>query len=387
MCDPDQSAVSVHKRHSCYTTFSSERTSSHVVCKSDANVYYTSRTETDSYTRSKDKSSGSNCEYYKNYEHDEMPVKDDTSFNDHSFSEDNEMRSGDHKDSITNSDLDKLELKLLSKMSRELQTDDDVSSLDSNIKLFKTTVQEIFDNFYNNMQDFELYKKKFNEILTKNKGDSFSEMEDFIRDMIQSIGSSKSLISDKNIAIAHKNVDMSDKMSKENKINVNNMGLKVSKKMNSTLETFLNENYLTDSTFEDHGSKCKPGTKAGDTTFNFDRSSYTTCTEVKMPNRDMLSEINIREKNIGMAENQAASADNIQKLAAKKLQIENYVKLQQDCRTKDRDRNIPVKIASVKKNIHLDEDFIHEAKEEETKFFIFRICNYICKKFRKNSVG
>lgn len=179
-------------------------------------------------------------------------MKDESSFNDHSFSEDNEIISGDKKDSITNSDLDKLEMKILSKISQELQTDDDdVSSLESNIKLFRTTVQQIFDNFYSNMQDFELYKKRFNEILERNKEDSFPEMEEFIRDMIQNIGSSKSCINKHLEAPSKREMEKGDC-----EINVaDTKDTDATKCLNSTVETFVNDNYLTDSTVDDGSSK------------------------------------------------------------------------------------------------------------------------------------
>ncbi|XP_023952966.2 uncharacterized protein LOC112056719 [Bicyclus anynana] len=371
-----KSAASVKKNHSHYS-FSSGQTNSHVICKSDANVCYTSKTQSASYIGSKGTNSVSNKEYYKNYEHDEIPVKDDSSFNDHSFSEDNNSTSRDHKDSLTNSDLDKLEMNIFSKMSQELQTDDEVSSLDSNIKLFKSTVQQIFDNFYTNMNDFELYKKKFKEILEKNKGESFTEMEDFIKDMIHSIGSSNS-VSDKEIP---ENQQISDQaVVKSSKVNVEDS--KKSDKEVSDMDSFLNNNYLTDSTFDDNSSKFNPDVKPKDTIFTVDLASYIESVEFNVANRKMLSEINIRAKNIGITENQVASAENIQKITAKKFQIENYVKLEQESRAKDRE--IPVKIASVKKNIHLDENFNCEIIEEESKFFLFKICNYICRKLRRS---
>ncbi|XP_034837515.1 repetitive organellar protein-like [Maniola hyperantus] len=381
MCDRGQSASSVKKHRSCNDSFSSEKSSSQDVCRSDAHIYYndTSMTQTDSFTRSKDTSAGASHEYYKKYDHDETPVKDDISFNDHSFSEDNDLRSVNNKDSITNSDLDKLEMKIMSKISRELQTDeDDVNSLESNIKLFKTTVQQIFDNFYENMHDFELYKKKFHEILEKNKGNTFSEMEDFIRDMIQNIESSKSLISNKKVIESPQ-----DESSKECQLNVNDMDAKVSKSANSTVETFLNDNYCTDSTLDEDSSKFNTEFKSEET-YNIFVMSGNPYVQIKMNNRNMLSEINIRDKNIGSIENQLASAENLKKLAAKKLQIKNYRKLQLESPCKDRD--IPVKIASAKKNIHLDEDFTCVEKGE-SKFFIFKICSYICKKLRKNVIS
>lgn len=303
-------------------------------------------------------------------------MKDESSFNDHSFSEDNEIISGDKKDSITNSDLDKLEMKILSKISQELQTDDDdVNSLESNIKLFRTTVQQIFDNFYSNMQDFELYKKRFNEILERNKEDSFPEMEEFIRDMIQNIGSSKSCINKHLEAPSKREMEKGDC-----EINVaDTKDTDATKCLNSTVETFVNDNYLTDSTVDDGSSKFNSDAKTEET-FNIYLLG-TPCLEIKMTNRDMRSEIKIRDKHSGAIQDQLASAENIKKVAAKKLQIENYAKLKHQPTSKYKD--IPVKIASAKKNIYLNEDFTREDKEE-SKFFIFKICNYICRKFRKN---
>lgn len=373
--DQNQVAGSLKKRHSCYTTLTfscSAKSSYQGGCKSDDNIYYSDTSTTSTRTKGTE-----SREYYKKYEHDEVPVKDDSSFNDHSFSEDNDIISGDKKDSITNSDLDKLEMKILSKMSQELQTDDDdVNSLESNIKLFRTTVQQIFDNFYSNMQDFELYKKRFNEILEKNKEDSFPEMEEFIKDMIQSIGSSKSFISNKQLeAPSRREIENSDC-----KINVaDTKDRDATKCLNSTVETFVNDNYLTDSTLDDGSSKFNSDAITEET-YNIYLLG-TPSLEIKMTNRDMHSEIKIRDKHLGAIENQLASAENIKKIAAKKLQIQNYAMLRHEPTSKDKD--IPVKIASAKKNIHLNEDFTCEDKEE-SKFFIFKICNYICRKFRKN---
>ncbi|CAG4953883.1 unnamed protein product [Colias eurytheme] len=138
----DFTANSIKTRHSFYTnrlrgTVSGD---TKTFSKSDVNVYESRTTAANIHEREILSVNSSCGEYYKRYEHDEVPVKDDTS-NDNSFRED--RTSSGMKDSITNSDLDKLEMKILSTMSQELQTEEmSVESLESNIKLFKITVQE-----------------------------------------------------------------------------------------------------------------------------------------------------------------------------------------------------------------------------------------------------
>ncbi|CAH0727639.1 unnamed protein product, partial [Brenthis ino] len=297
-----------------------------------------------------------------NDEYDVIPVRDGKSYIIDHFYNDNKD-SGDNKRSITNSEIDKLEMKILSKISQELQTDDSsVGSLDSNIKIFKTTVQQIFENFYNNMQDFEIYKQKFNDILEKNKGDSVGEMENFIRDMIKHIGSSDSSVLN------------NSKFERSNQEESPNEPIP-----NITVETFKNDNYLTDSTFTG-SSKCNSETKK-DETVNIYLLSGTPYLNIKMNDRSLFSEINIGHQYVdGIKE--LASAENMRKVAAKKVELENYVK-QKKYHLNDRD--IPLKNSCAKKNI-LDEEF-NEEKDEGSKFFIFKICNYICRKIRKNAFG
>nr|XP_026487064.1 uncharacterized protein LOC113394080 [Vanessa tameamea] len=329
------------------------------------------------------KSQRSNIEsrkYYKKYNVNDNPVKDDSNINDRSFSKDN-AGQGDKRDSITNFDLDEIELKILKKMSQELQTEDNsISSLDSNIKLFKTTVNQILENFYINMQEFELYKEKFHEILQKSKGDTVTEMEDLIKDMIQHIGSSDSSVNNSKfneIKECHKDIPTHSNCKVNIDVNKNN----VSTSLNSTTEAFKNENYLTDSTFEQNSSKFNTNVNK-EKFLNIFLLSGNRCVEIKMNDRSIFSEINIRDQDFDSIKEPLASAENLKKLKEKKHELDKYFK-EQELHLKDRE--IPVKSSNAKKNIHLDEDFLDNNKDECNKFFIFRICNYLCRKFRKNA--
>ncbi|XP_045497123.1 uncharacterized protein LOC123695338 [Colias croceus] len=362
----DFTANSIKTSHSFYanrlrgTVLGNTKTFS----KSDVNFYESRTTNTHEREILSDNSS---CgEYYKRYEHDEVPVKDDTS-NDNSFRED--RTSSGMKDSITNSDLDKLEMKILSTMSQELQTEEmSVESLESNIKLFKITVQEIFDNFYANLQDYEYFKRKYNEILSKNQEDIIQEMEDFIKDMIQHI------ISSHNSAIS------SHTETKDKSISFD---LPSERSPLSTVEAYRNQNYSTDSTF-DESSNCKTSLNKKEETLNIYLLTGTPYVAIRMNNRNLVSEINVRESIIDDIEGQLASAENIKKIAAKKLQLEKYV-TQQRVQTRT-ERDIPIKISSAKKDIPLNEDFIYNnSQEQSVKSFMSKICNYICKRFRKSS--
>ncbi|CAH2102083.1 unnamed protein product [Euphydryas editha] len=343
-------------------------------CKSDINMH-------------SDKTSSSfneevHCEIQKNknYTHDEIPVRDGSSFNNHCYIESNDSGRGDAKASNKNISFDEIEMKMLKKMSQELQTDDNsISSLDSNIKLFKTTVNQILENFYSNMQDFEVYKKKFNEILEKNKGDSVVEMEDFIKEMIQHIGSSESSVSGSKLTAA-KDLDQNSIICKTN-VNLNEQ--RISNSLNSTIEAFKNENYLTDSTFGQNSSKFNTGDKK-EQFLNIFLMSGTRYVEIKMNDRSLFSEINIRDQCFEGLKEPLASAENIKRLEAKKLELENYAKERE---SPIKDREIPVRNSNAKKNIHVDENFLDNDKDDCHKFFIFRICNYICRKIRKNAFG
>lgn len=314
--------------------------------------------------------------YYKRYEHDEIPVKDNSN---KSFVI-KSRESG--KASLTNSDLEKLEDKIYKNISQELQTDDSsISSLESNIKIFKTTVQEIFDNFYTSMRDFELYKKRFDEIVAKNREDSLADMEAFIKDMIHHIMSS-----DSNLSHESRNwVDMPNLEIKDTGDATNSSAAstkqtdKLLESLHSVVEAYKNENYLTDSTFDDKLSKLDTCTKK-DEILNIYLLSGVPCVQIKMNDRNLLSEINIKDQTC-QDEHHVASAENLKKLAAKKQELEKYVKQQYEGQVPDRE--IPVKVSFAKKNIYLNEDFAHERDKEDNRSLISKICSYICKKFRK----
>ncbi|OWR43837.1 hypothetical protein KGM_206397 [Danaus plexippus plexippus] len=349
--------IVIKKQHSFYACDSPRIKITNNTWKSDVNILQLNR----------DDQSKRSEEYYKKYELDEIPVKDDCSFNDHSFSEGYDSGTGDNKDSITNSDLDKLELKIMTRMSQELLTDTStVSSLDSNLKLFKTTVQQIFDNFHDSMCDFEDYKKRFNEIMQKNKGDSVTELEEFIGTMLHNIRSSEmSVTNNKTTERIDRNNEVicpEDYENNQEILTVNNSSTDI-----NGFEYRPNSNTASDSGM-----------------LNTCLVSEFPCLEVRITERNIISERNFREPFLNDIGN-LASADNIKILAAKNIEIEKYTTEQDHYNVYDTklDRDIPVKNSCAMKDIHLNENFVNDKDKDENKFFMFKICSYICKKLRK----
>lgn len=147
------------------------------------------------------------------------------------------------------------------------------------------------------------------------------------------------------------------------------------------VEAYKNEECLTDSTLnEKRFDKAKGNAK--EEVFNIYLLSGNPCVQIKMNDRNLLSEINIKETSKSLEHGkQVASAENMIKVAAKKMELEKYVEQEQEeCDAPDRE--IPVKVSCAKKNIYLDEDFSHDRESE--KSFISKICNFLCRKFRKS---
>ncbi|CAH1639977.1 unnamed protein product [Spodoptera littoralis] len=380
----DQPHHNLRTRHSFYISKGS-KDSAHKepLCKSEVNVPQEIIVRPNG-SRETHVTFSSLGEYYKKYEHDEVPVKDSSY---------EEVTTTVRNKSLTNSELDKLEIKIYRNISQELQTDDNsVGSLESNIKFFRTTVQEIFDNFYANMRDFEIYKKRFNEILAKNKEDAVADMEEFIKDMIQHIMSSETVTSTETkksndipppLPLPPPPMTLRDKetnVSSFDDTSSNDMTVSTTENLQSVIESYKNDNYLTDSTFDDNTSKAK-ALPTKEEIFNIYLLSGSPCVEIKMNDRNLLSEINIKEPLKMLNEGKhVASADNMERLKAKKMELEKYVEhTAQDPNVPDRE--IPVKVSYAKKNIHLNEDFSHDRDTE--KSFITKLCNFLCRKFRK----
>ncbi|XP_061709267.1 uncharacterized protein LOC133519272 [Cydia pomonella] len=302
-------------------------------------------------------------EYYKRYDYDIVPVKD-------TLTSETSTDSRTERISLTESYLNNIERNI----SEELQTDSSTNTLDSSIKFFKVTVEEIFSKFYDNMHDFELYKKKFHDILSKEQGECVEEMEDFIKDIIRHIMSSES--SDLNPKLQYKDVsENSDSISKL-------------EDMQSVMEAFKNENYNSmESTSDEKGSKSKQELK--DTvnnaeTLNIYLMSKNPYLKIMMNNNNShLSEIQIMERcnsyNQGVSK-LVASADDMKMLSAKKMELAMLETLKDG--PEFTDREIPVKISFAKKNIHSDDESHRESNRTE-KSFLGCLCSYLCKKLRK----
>lgn len=290
-------------------------------------------------------------EYYKRYEHDEVPVKDSNS------------TGIVAKGSLTNSELEKIETRIYDNISQKLENEDSTSSLESNIKFFKTTVEKVFDNFHASMRDFEVYRLRFQEIIAKNTKSSIEDMEDFIKDMFEHILSSGSCSSENSVAAAE--VTYAPETLEPTKTN------------SSLLDAYVNENYLTDSTLDDDSPKGKSARIEELFHLLIQNDPHVHETLNKRP---LLSEINIRKPRERMSASPAASADNLKKWAAKRMEVEIYDRQQND--TLEPDREIPVKPSFAKKDIYLDEDFSSKENNDKSKSILYKICSLICKKFR-----
>lgn len=383
----DNRDVSLKKRRS-YHESTSQRDSTHTssTCKSDVNIVLSSDHPSQDSGRDLSKSGllpsseNSGCgEYYKRYEHDATPVKDDTDTVSHDITSSESDGKGDRL-VLTESHLVKIENNIVSNISQE--TSCSSCTLDSSVKFFKTTVEEIFDKFYTNMRDFELYKQKYREILNKNREESVEEMEDFIKDMIHHIMSSESSVFNES-----RLCQVTDKGTSASPIGSPKNG-SLLHDLHSVVESFKNDNYLTDSTPDDKvcSSKKERKNKANnEDILRIFLVSGNPFVEIKMSNRKLLSEINIDSRAEYKPSTQAASAEDIKRLAEKKLQLEMYERQQSKLNTSLSDREIPVKISFAKKNIHLNQDFDHEAEQNE-KSFMSKICSYLCKRLRRTSI-
>ncbi|XP_073957659.1 uncharacterized protein [Choristoneura fumiferana] len=383
MYSRDFSLNKCHSYHESTTQKDSTHTSS--TCKSDVNIVLFSDYQSQDSGRDFSKtgflpsSENSGCgEYYKRYEHDATPVKDDTD----TVSRDNTSSESDGKGdriALTESHLVNLENNIVSNISQE--TTSSSCTLDSSVKFFKTTVEEIFEKFYTNMHDFELYKQRYREILNKNREESVEEMEDFIKDMIHHIMSSESSVFNESrlCQVTDKGTSASPMGTPKNS--------SLLRDLHSVVESFKNDNYLTDSTADEKvcSSKQETKNKVNNEDIRIFLVSGNPFVEIKMNNRKLLSEINIDSRAEYKSSIQAASAEDIKRIAEKKLQLEMYERQQSELNTSLSDREIPVKISFAKKNIHLDQDFDHESDQNE-KSFMSKICSYLCKRLRRTSI-
>ncbi|XP_063357912.1 uncharacterized protein LOC134647491, partial [Cydia amplana] len=304
-------------------------------------------------------------EYYKRYDYDVMPVKD-------TLTSETSTDSRAERISLTESYLNNIERNI----SEELQTDSSTNTLDSSIKFFKVTVEEIFSKFYDNMHDFELYKKKFHDILSKEQGECVQEMEDFIKDIIRHIMSSESS-------------DFNAEFQCKDKVSENSDSISKLEDIQSVMEAFKNENYNSmESASDEKGSENKQELKYkvnAAETLNIYLMSKNPYLKIKMNNDNShLSAIQIMERcssyNQGVSK-LVASADDIKMLSAKKMELARLETLIKDG-PEFADREIPIKISFAKKNIHSDDESHRESSRSE-KSFLGSLCSYLCKKLRK----
>lgn len=308
---------------------------------------------------------GNQGEYYKKYEHDEVPVKDSSSDN-------SSYLTPKNKGSLTNSELEKLEKRIFENVSDDLHTEDCcLSSLESNIKFFKSTVENIFNNFYTSMRDFEHYKNRFNEILVRSKDGSLDGMEDFITDMFDHI------ICSENLPACDVKQRSKDTPAFELEVKASSSSrdtYTVESNISTPFEAYKNDNYLIDSIDDSSAKEKSYNVQETKSVFLFRENP---CVQINN-DKNLISEKH-REpiKTITCC---IASADNMQKIAEKKLELERYVRWQ-DHNIPERD--IPVRVSYAKKNIYLNEDFGCTDNGNNSKSLISKFCSSLCKKIRK----
>lgn len=319
--------------------------------------------------RTSESLNSSRGEYFKRFEHDEVPVKD---------SADSYLKPK-IKVSLTNTDLEKLETRIFENVSQELPTDNgSQSSLESNMKIFKTTVEQIFASFYTSMRDFDNYKSRFHAILDRGTEGSIDDMEDFIKDMFEHIMSSENSASDVSSPL-QKTMDPTLEPGAKGTVSCSG-STRTEPSSTAVLDAYKNESYLTDSTPDEFTPRetCIKVEEILNIFFLGDNPSV----EIKMNDRNLLSEINLGEPCEIATASSIASADNFKKLDAKRLEVQRYIRQQNH---NIPDRNIPVKVSCAKKNIYLNEDFGRTVSSEPSRSLISKICNILCKKFRKSS--
>ncbi|KAG7310345.1 hypothetical protein JYU34_003118 [Plutella xylostella] len=299
-------------------------------------------------TSDSEKLSGKCEKYYKKYELDEFPVKD-VSVNS-SKAAVSCLGHGDAKTLLNaQSDLDGAEKSIHKNVSQQLQTEDgSLCSLESNIKFFKTTVQEILDNFFTSVQDFEVYKKRFHEILEKSHEDSVMEMEEFIKDMIHHVMTSEPSVSGKK-SLEH---TATDALSN-------------------------NDNYNLDSS--NVGSNVSPCEDRDKATLQllFDDNSSSRSNRY----RNLFSEVHLQYA-LECRDKKVVSLDNFNRINPKKLQLDRC--MLDDKQTKMSEKDIPVKVSSAKRDMHkAEEEMATEDLSACTKSFMSRLCAYFCKKLRR----
>lgn len=268
-----------------------------------------------------------------------------------------EIRFGGGDENEANEELPPITEKeihyILKCKSQELQTDSSFESFDSNVKIFKTTIQEIFDRFYTNMNDFEYYKQRFQEIVARNQEEDVDKMEDFIKDVIQNITSEKSV----------KENQLSNEESEDKNI--------ISMNTSSETRTYT-INSLASSEFNPN---C-----------NIYLLSNAPYVQIKMNNRHMLSEININSANSlsnCKTEKNVISTENFQKIAEKESELEKYAS--GDNLESKIDKEIPIKNTSARNNIFQDENESRRNNNNTENYsIIYRLCKYFCKKLKKN---
>lgn len=379
----------LNNRHSYHTSIAPIPPQADIFSKSDVNCSLSEYSCSSSVAKSSDEiySNGTRVstehdskyatdgEYYKSYEYDELAVKET----------DNILPIETMKyKCLTNSELDNLERRINNNLSQELQTDDrSLGSLDSNIKFFKTTVEKIFDNFYTCMSDFELYKKRFNEILNKSKEGSVDDMEEFIKDMFEHIMSSEHSLAKFN---QHSGEIVHELDEPKNYVSSCGDSAAHGTSITELQEAFKNEHYLTDSTEGSNRSK----KSEIDERFKIFYVAGDPRVDINLIGRNMLSEINVKAlERPTTTELSIASADNLRKVAAKKLELEKHMNHEYGCNVHNASyRDIPVKVSFAKKNIYLNEDFACSAENNECpKSFLAKLCSRLCRKFRRNTAA
>ncbi|GBP51757.1 hypothetical protein EVAR_97034_1 [Eumeta japonica] len=263
--------------------------------------------------------------------------------------------------------FNKINLQIALKNNRsQLKLEESTVSLDSDVKAFKDSVQELLENFFRSVKDFECYKQKYNEIIQKHQENSLTEMEQFVKELLYHVmlGAELTEQSGKEIFLS----SGSDQLRPSNEsINVENYLLD-----NISVQHDINNSSVL---YEKISSIWRKSSLF--TTDDF--SNLNLCCQSKVREMNVLSATDVvTSKGLdAVKRKRATSLDNMKRVAS--------VTSQDTVEIDSADIPIPIKISHAKKDIRIDNECDCRESSENTKSFLAKVCGYICRIFRKDN--
>lgn len=301
-------------------------------------------------------------QYYKRYDHDEVPVKDS---------------SGKLNIKLTDSKLNAIEKEALRDIDEPILPRSS-SNTDANLTIFKITVQEILSNFFTKMEDFEDYKRRFYELLNKDPRNSTAGMEEFIKDMIKHIVSQSTISNTSNKTVkktSAKDVKTDDMMMTDTTTCMSSVRGEYNPNRESNFTTLCDRNSL-------------------DSLDLF--KLFISSNDAKEYARSEMLLNSSRPKN-----RQVTSADDINKFLTEKLELEGFIVQQMKSPVDFKDTVIPMKNTSPKMDFNIvkaesisqrefkqrDTNTNNVIERDNRKSFLSKICGFFCRKLRRYSIN